>query len=169
MSNLQEMNGGDLDASELGGMGEEDLDGLLNSGRNSEVDSDEDEDDDGETGIDRDSQRDDYNGNHGENAFPTPPADIRQSIERLDDLLAATRDEDKIRAGMGIRLALGMAQELKSGLALGTDTGELVSRWLIKYGQETVDAAVVIARQFLTKPEDMRKALGQRLGLGNQD
>ncbi len=96
-----------------------------------------------------------------------PPINIKQSIERLDALLAATQDEEKIRAGMGIRLALGMAQELKLGQPLGSETGELAAAWLETYGKESVDAAVAIAREFLTKPEDMRKALGERLGLGS--
>jgi hypothetical protein len=99
---------------------------------------------------------------------PTPPIKLQQSIERLDALLLESVDDEKIRAGMGIRMALGMAQELKYGLPLGTETGELVQGWVLTYGQENVDAAVAIARQFLIKPGDMRKALGQRLGLGDE-
>ncbi len=100
---------------------------------------------------------------------PTPPENIPESLERLDALLAATQDEEKIRAGMGIRLALGMAMELKRGLPLGSDTADLVEGWLLTYGKDSVDAAVVIARQFLVKPEEMRKTLGRRLGLGDAE
>jgi hypothetical protein len=96
---------------------------------------------------------------------PSGPAELRQSIDRLDAMLASETVEEKIRAGMGIRLALGMAQELKSGKALGAETAELVADWVAHYGQDTVNAAVVIAREFLIKPEAMRTALGKKLGL----
>lgn len=169
MIEFPEKNGGELDEAELDGMAERELGDILDADDEDQDDEDESEDDGGDGTRERDRGSDDYNGNRGEEAFPTPPADIHESIERLDALLATTEDEDKIRAGMGIRLALGMAQELKKGQPLGSETADLVSDWLIKYGQENVDAAVAIARQFLIKPEDMRKALGLRLGLGNQD
>jgi hypothetical protein len=106
------------------------------------------------------------NGIDGASIPPIPsPLDLTESMERLDALLAATSDLEKLRAGMGIRLALGLAQELKSGLPLGTETGELVALWVVEYGQDSVDVAVAVAREFLTKPEDLRKALEQRLGL----
>lgn len=103
----------------------------------------------------------------GTGARPEHPLNLSRSIERLDSLLANAGDEEKIRAGMGIRLALGMAQELKDGLPLGTETAELVAGWVEGYGRDTVDAAVAIAREFLTKPEEMRKALGRNLGMGS--
>jgi hypothetical protein len=93
------------------------------------------------------------------------PAELKQSIERLDALLAAETVEEKIRAGMGIRLALGMAQELKTGKSLGTETAELVAEWVAHFGQDSVDAAIRIAREFLIKPESMRATLGRKLGL----
>lgn len=92
-------------------------------------------------------------------------ADPKAQMERLDALLAAEKDEERIRAGLGMRLALGMAQELKQGKPFGTDTSALVAAWMHDYGQETVEAAVKVAREFLTKPEELRKSLGLRLGL----
>ncbi len=94
------------------------------------------------------------------------PQDPKALMERLDGLLAAETEEEKIRAGMGIRLALAMAQELKDGKPFGSNTAELVAAWMHDYGQETVDAAVKVAREFLTKPEEMRKALAKRLTPG---
>ena len=96
---------------------------------------------------------------------PTAP-DLPGSIEKIEKLLAEARDPEKLRVGMGIRLALGMAQELGAGLPLGSGTANLVRAWRDEHGEEAVDAAVAVARQFLTKPEEMRKALGERLGLG---
>src|SRR6187402_95242 len=96
---------------------------------------------------------------------PSGPAELKESIDRLDAMLAAETVEEKIRAGMGIRLALGMAQELKSGKPLGSETAGLGADWAAHYGQDTVDAAVIIARQFLVKPESMRTVLGRKLGL----
>lgn len=101
--------------------------------------------------------------------IPTSPPELSESIERLDALLAAADDEEKIKAGMGIRLALGMAQELKSGKPLGTETAALVAGWVKTYGQDVVETAVKVAREFLIKPEDMRKVLGQRLGVGESE
>ncbi|HKP96771.1 MAG TPA: hypothetical protein VJ385_13520 [Fibrobacteria bacterium] len=90
---------------------------------------------------------------------------MKQSIERLDALLAAETSEEKIRAGMGVRLALGMAQELKAGKPLGSETAGLVADWAAHYGKDSVDAAVKIAREFLVKPDAMRTVLGRKLGL----
>lgn len=94
--------------------------------------------------------------------------DLRKTIERLDALLASTQDIERLRMGMGIRLALGMAEELKSGAPLGSRTGDMVAAWTEEHGQDTVDMAVRIAREFLTKPEELRKALGQRLGVDGE-
>jgi hypothetical protein len=94
----------------------------------------------------------------------TPPEDPRKIMERLDALLARTEDPERLRMGMGIRLALGMAQELREGAALGSRTADLAAAWVSEHGQDAVDRAVQIAREFLLKPEELRKALGQRLG-----
>jgi hypothetical protein len=90
---------------------------------------------------------------------------LEESIARMDALIDATEDEEKLRAGLGVRLALGFARELGRGQPLGSQTSELVASWTRQYGQDAVDAAVAIAREFMTKPEELRKALGQRLGL----
>lgn len=94
--------------------------------------------------------------------------DLRKTIERLDALLASTQDIERLRMGMGIRLAVGMAQELKSGTPLGSQTGDMVAAWTEEHGQDSVDMAVRIAREFLTKPDELRKALGQRLGVDGE-
>jgi hypothetical protein len=86
-------------------------------------------------------------------------------MQRLDALIEGEQDEERLRAGMGMRLALGMARELRRGKPFGTDTAALVAAWTRDYGQDAVDAAVKVAREFLTKPEELRKSLGRRLGL----
>ena len=96
------------------------------------------------------------------------PPDPKAQMERLDGLIAAEVDEQRIRVGLGMRLALGLARELKDGRPIGSDTTALVAGWVEEFGQETVDAAVKVAREFLTKPEELRKSLGQRLGLDGQ-
>jgi hypothetical protein len=102
-------------------------------------------------------------------SIPTAPPALQESIASLDALLAEADEPEKIQAGMGIRLALGMAQELKAGKPLGTDTAELVAGWVHTYGEEVVETAVKVAREFLIKPEEMRKVLGERLGMGNPE
>jgi hypothetical protein len=86
-------------------------------------------------------------------------------MRRMDVLIAQTDDLERLRTGMGIRLALGMAQELKDGVPLGSRTGDLVAAWTGEHGADFVDLAVRVAREFLMKPDELRKALGQRLGL----
>jgi hypothetical protein len=93
------------------------------------------------------------------------PGNLEESISRMDALIDSTEDEEKLRAGLGVRLALGFANEMSRGLPLGSQTSELVASWTRQYGQDTVDAAVGIARQFMTKPDELRKELGRRLGL----
>jgi hypothetical protein len=90
-------------------------------------------------------------------------AGLAKTLERLDALLASTQDVERLRTGMGIRLALGMAQEMRRGEPLGSRTGDLVAAWTEEHGEDTVEWAVRIAREFLTKPDDLRKTLGQRL------
>lgn len=90
---------------------------------------------------------------------------LAEAMRRMDDLIERTDDLERLRTGMGIRLALGMAQELKDGVPLGSRTGDLVAAWSGDHGAEFVDLAVRVAREFLIKPEELRKALGQRLGL----
>jgi hypothetical protein len=93
------------------------------------------------------------------------PVDPKVQMARLDALIAAETDEERLRAGLGIRLALGLAQEMREGKPIGSETTELVAGWMHDYGQDTVDAATRVAREFLIKPEELRKSLGQRLGL----
>jgi hypothetical protein len=90
---------------------------------------------------------------------------IPQTLDRLDALIGKTESIEKVRAGLGMRLALSMALEIKEGKAPGTDTSDLVEEWVERHGQDTVDAAVGIARGFLTRPGELAKELAQRLGL----
>ena len=90
---------------------------------------------------------------------------LDETLSRLDGLIEAESNVEKMRAGLGMRLALSMAQELQTGKPLGSDTADLVTEWVERYGQDTVDAAVGIARAFLTRPEDLIRDLGARLGL----
>ncbi len=86
--------------------------------------------------------------------------DLQTRIERLDHLIQ-TR-EDGVR-GLGVRLALGIAQELREARAPGSLTGELVQAWVEKFGIEAVDDAVAQARVLLKDPAKMAQELGKRL------
>ena len=90
---------------------------------------------------------------------------IEETLARLDGMIDEEDDIEKIRAGLGMRLALSMARELQSGKHLGTDTADLVAEWTERFGQDTVDAAVGISRSFLISPQDLVRDLGTRLGL----
>ena len=88
---------------------------------------------------------------------------LPQTLMRLDELIERTEDTEKLRAGLGMRLALSMAQELREHKDLGSDTGELVAGWVERFGQSDVEAAIVIAREFLTRPDELAKEFAERL------
>ncbi len=90
---------------------------------------------------------------------------IEETLSRLDIMIDQEEDLEKIRAGLGMRLALSMARELQSGKPLGTDTADLVAEWTERFGSDTVDMAVKIARTFLVDPKILVRDLGTRLGL----
>ena len=98
---------------------------------------------------------------------PTPAildADhLPETLKRLDDLISRTENIERLRSGLGMRLALSMAQELKELKDLGTDTGPLVAGWVDRFGQDTVDAAIAIAREFLIRPDELAKEFAARL------
>lgn len=86
--------------------------------------------------------------------------DLKARIERLDQLIESR--EDGFR-GLGVRLALGLAHEMKEGIALGSATGEMVAGWVAKFGAETVEEAVSHARVLLTDPAKMAEEFRKRL------
>ena len=88
---------------------------------------------------------------------------LPQTLMRLDELIERTEDPEKLRAGLGMRLALSMAQELREHKDLGSDTGELVAGWVERFGQSDVEAAITIAREFLVRPEELAKQFAERL------
>ena len=98
---------------------------------------------------------------------PTPAfldADhLDETLKRLDELLARTESLERLRSGLGMRLALTMAKELRDGKPLGTETSGLVAGWVETHGQESVDIAVGIAREFLTRPDSLVKDFSSRL------
>lgn len=90
-------------------------------------------------------------------------AHLDETLGRLDDLISRTENLERLRSGLGMRLALSMARELRDGKPLGTDTAPLVAGWVATHGQDTVDIAVGIAREFLTRPDTLVKDFAQRL------
>ena len=98
---------------------------------------------------------------------PTPAildADhLPETLKRLDDLISRTENIERLRSGLGMRLALSMAQDLREHKDLGEDTGPLVAEWVERFGQETVDAAIAIAREFLIRPDELAKEFAARL------
>ncbi len=86
--------------------------------------------------------------------------DLEERIERLDRLIAER--EDGMR-GLGVRLALGLARELRRGVAPGTDTAGLVAGWVERFGAEVVDEAVSQARVLLKDPARMADEFRRRL------
>lgn len=88
---------------------------------------------------------------------------LDETLKRLDELIDRTQDVERLRSGLGMRLALAMAKELRDGKTLGAETTALVAGWTERHGEDSVNAAVAIAREFLTRPDTLAKEFAQRL------
>jgi hypothetical protein len=88
---------------------------------------------------------------------------LPETLKRLDDLIGRTENVDRLRSGLGMRLALTMAHELREHRNLGELSTPLVAGWVEQHGQESVDMAVAIAREFLTQPDRLVKEFAARL------
>jgi len=86
--------------------------------------------------------------------------ELQERIDRLDRLIRER--EDGIR-GLGIRLALGIALEIRKGEALGAETSALVAAWTERFGPDCVDEAVAQARVLLADPGRMATEFQRRM------
>jgi len=86
--------------------------------------------------------------------------ELQERISRLDRLIQER--DDGIR-GLGIRLALGLALEIRKGEALGTETSALVVAWTERFGLDSVDEAVAQARVLLADPSRMATEFQRRM------
>jgi len=64
---------------------------------------------------------------------------------------------------LGILLALRIAKELREGKAPGTDSAALVASWTQEHGGDVIDEAVVYARHFLLKPQELTDQIAAKL------
>jgi hypothetical protein len=88
---------------------------------------------------------------------------LPETLVRLDELIDRTENEERLRSGLGMRLALTMAHELREYRTIGKLSADLVAGWVERFGQETVDAAVTVAREFLFRPDALTKEFAERL------
>ena len=90
----------------------------------------------------------------------TAALELQDRIDRLDRLIAQREDGTR---GLGIRLALGLALEVRKRRPPGADTGEMVAGWMERFGVEVVDDAVQQARALLLDPSRMAVELQRRM------
>lgn len=90
--------------------------------------------------------------------------ELQERIERLDRLILER--DDGVR-GLGVRLALGIALEMREGKSPGTDTMHVVAGWSGRFGEEAVEDAVAQARALLSDPARMAKELQARMYPGS--
>lgn len=81
-------------------------------------------------------------------------------IARLDALITERPDPER---GLGLRLALGLARELRTGTALGSETAALVQAWKSRFDDEVVEEAIAQARVLLRDPAGLAAEIGKRL------
>ncbi|HXP91051.1 MAG TPA: hypothetical protein VN931_09000 [Fibrobacteria bacterium] len=86
--------------------------------------------------------------------------ELQERIDRLDRLI---RERDDGIRGLGIRLALGLALEIRKGVVPGSETGAIVSGWAERFGPAAVDEAVVQARVLLADPARMATEFQRRM------
>jgi len=86
--------------------------------------------------------------------------DLQERIARLDRLIQER--DDGIR-GLGIRLALGLALEVRKGEAPGAETSSLVAGWIERFGLDPVDDAVAQARVLLADPARLAAEFQRRM------
>lgn len=87
--------------------------------------------------------------------------DLDTRIARLDKLLSERPDPER---GLGLRLALGLAKEIRDGLPLGSETGEMVLEWKRTFGDAITEEAIAQARGMVRDPARMTAEIGRRLG-----
>ena len=86
---------------------------------------------------------------------------LEDHITRIADM--NSQYENPSAHGLGIHLALLMAQEIQNQLPLGSKSGALVASWSSEYSSGLVEEAVLVARQFLLEPETLKSSLEKRL------
>ena len=86
--------------------------------------------------------------------------ELQERISRLDRLI---RERDDGIRGLGIRLALGLALEIRKGEVPGSETSALVAGWIERFGPDSVDDAVVQARVLLADPARMATEFQRRM------
>jgi len=93
-------------------------------------------------------------------------ADLDARIARLDILIAERPDPER---GLGLRLALGLARELRTGTGLGSETAALLEGWKARFGDEVLEEAIAQARVLIRDPARLATEIGKRLDGGAND
>lgn len=88
---------------------------------------------------------------------------LPETLKRLDELIDRTENIERLRSGLGMRLALTLAHEMREYRMVGKLSTELVAGWTERFGQDSVDAAVAVAREFLLHPDRLTKEFAERL------
>ena len=88
---------------------------------------------------------------------------LPETLQRLDELIDRTENIERLRSGLGMRLALTIANELREHRNIGEVSATLVAGWVERFGQDTVDMAVAVAREFLIRPDALAKEFAERL------
>ncbi len=88
---------------------------------------------------------------------------LPETLKRLDELIDRTENIERLRSGLGMRLALTLAHEMREYRMVGKLSTELVAGWTERFGQDSVDAAVAVAREFLLRPDALTKEFAERL------
>lgn len=88
---------------------------------------------------------------------------LPETLQRLDELIDRTENVERLRSGLGMRLALTLAHEMREYRMVGKLSTDLVAGWTERFGQDSVDAAVTVAREFLLRPDALTKEFAERL------
>lgn len=88
---------------------------------------------------------------------------LPETLARLDELIDRTDNVERLRSGLGMRLALTLAHEMREYRIVGKLSTDLVAGWTERFGQDSVDVAVAVAREFLLHPDRLTREFAERL------
>ncbi len=86
---------------------------------------------------------------------------LEDTLTRIESLVESTSKPRPIH--LGILLALSIAKEMRDGQTPGTETSKLVATWSETHGADIVDEAVLFARHFLLKPQELMEQIAGKL------
>ncbi len=86
---------------------------------------------------------------------------LDEKISRIEKMLEGKESPRAFELGM--LLALKMAQEIREGKELGSESGQIVVEWTKKFPNSIVEEAIASAKEFLLNPGKLADKIKESL------